>query len=164
MRHQSDILPSLKEIPREEDPSMMIFSHKGLPTKKYFRRREVDSTILPFGFNDKNDSPTKDSPSPRIKNKVELTPKISEVVPNALNVPERKEKTVPFDGGNPNVSNPSISRNVLTGRGISSQDEFKYRSTRRKDGNPVLGLGYEEPIAANNTGRVPPGGFSSGLW
>lgn len=32
------------------------------------------------------------------------------------------------------------------------------------DGNPVLGVGYEEPVASSKIGRVPPGGYSSGLW
>ncbi|XP_044756869.1 uncharacterized protein LOC123315287 [Coccinella septempunctata] len=163
-RNQSDILPSLREIPREEDPSLMIFSSKGLPTKKYFRRKEVNSTILPFGFNEKEAPPTAPS-TPRIKVEAELTPKINQMVPKSVRkMEEEAAKRAPFGDKNPNVPNPSVSRNVLTGCGVSSKDEFRSRSARRKDGNPVLGLGYDEPVVANNTGRVPPGGFSSGLW
>lgn len=32
------------------------------------------------------------------------------------------------------------------------------------DGNPVTGEGYKAPVAAANRSRVPPGGYSSGLW
>ncbi|XP_034249260.1 uncharacterized protein LOC117650078 isoform X3 [Thrips palmi] len=33
-----------------------------------------------------------------------------------------------------------------------------------QDGNPVTGEGYKAPAAAANRSRVPPGGYSSGLW
>ncbi|XP_045467103.1 microtubule-associated protein Jupiter-like [Harmonia axyridis] len=158
-RNQSDILPSLREVPREEDPSLMIFSSKGLPTKKYFRRREINSTVLPFGFDEKETPRT-----PRLKVEAELTPKISQTVPNTPRKLEEATKKAPFNDKNPNIPNPSVSRNVLTGRGVNSKDEFKSKSARRKDGNPVLGVGYDEPVVVSNVGRVPPGGFSSGLW
>lgn len=71
----------------------------------------------------------------------------------------------------------------MTGTGVSSNDEIRKTCSGRKkgnidyaysrtyfcvnnfylDGNPVLGLGYaidETP----STHRVPPGGYSKGLW
>ncbi|KAK9887617.1 hypothetical protein WA026_023576 [Henosepilachna vigintioctopunctata] len=159
-RNQSDILPSLKQVPRNEDASMMIFSHKGLPVKSYFKRRDPNAPFLPIEI-DERDIPPKHGR----KNRVELTPKISQIVPKTE--AERKTPVNPLSDRNPNVptnSNAGISRNVLTGRGVNSIDEFKTKSARRKDGNPLLGIGYDEPVIPNNTGRVPPGGFSNGLW
>lgn len=125
-RNQSDILPSLREVPRDEDPSLMIFSSKGLPTKKYFRRREVNSTILPFGFNEPETPKT--TSTPRVKAEVELTPKIT--IPRNIKLEEAKK--TPFGDKNPNVPNPSVSRNVLTGLGVNSKDEFRSKSAKRK--------------------------------
>ncbi|CAH1374562.1 hypothetical protein MTP99_015889 [Tenebrio molitor] len=58
-------------------------------------------------------------------------------------------------------------RNPVTGIGVSSNDEFKNKPSKRKDGNPLLGVGYkddEEFFNAPTSQRIPPGGYSKGLW
>ncbi|XP_069681034.1 microtubule-associated protein Jupiter isoform X7 [Periplaneta americana] len=68
-------------------------------------------------------------------------------------------------------------RNPVTGDGVCSSDSILRRSTKKRDGNPVTGEGYsavngeKESSPANGTSsaearrnRVPPGGYSSGLW
>ncbi|KAF7285364.1 hypothetical protein GWI33_010765 [Rhynchophorus ferrugineus] len=61
---------------------------------------------------------------------------------------------------------PSSSyRNPLTGTGLSSNDEYKSKGLKRKDGNPLLGLGYDsEASSASSQHRIPPGGYSHKLW
>lgn len=61
---------------------------------------------------------------------------------------------------------PSSSyRNPLTGTGLSSNDEYKSKGLKRKDGNPLLGLGYDAELPTiNSQHRIPPGGHSHKLW
>ncbi|XP_018332385.1 uncharacterized protein LOC108741908 [Agrilus planipennis] len=55
-------------------------------------------------------------------------------------------------------------RNPVTGAGVENySDKQKVPSGKRKDGNPLLGTGYEDPVRRSET-RVPPGGFSQGIW
>ncbi|XP_033607973.1 microtubule-associated protein Jupiter isoform X2 [Cryptotermes secundus] len=95
-------------------------------------------------------------------------------------------KSVPIENGQQEMlSTPKVRRNPVTGEGISSSDSTHRRRTQKRDGNPVTGEGYSavangekessstQPAATttNGTGsaeirrnRVPPGGYSSGLW
>ncbi|XP_016838817.1 microtubule-associated protein Jupiter isoform X2 [Nasonia vitripennis] len=88
-----------------------------------------------------------------------------------------------------------MPRNPVTGDGVDVKPHASRRIVRRsRDGNPVTGAGYEQPLAQQNgnangggssassdksstdsspsansnvprmKNRVPPGGFSSGLW
>lgn len=59
------------------------------------------------------------------------------------------------------------SRNPVTGVGMNSNDEIrKTNSGRPRDGNPVLGIGYgnDEDNSQSTNKRIPPGGYSKGLW
>ncbi|XP_066141562.1 uncharacterized protein [Euwallacea fornicatus] len=60
---------------------------------------------------------------------------------------------------------PSNSyRNPLTGTGLSSKDEYKSKEIKRKEGNPLLGLGYDNDTKVKSRHRIPPGGYSHKLW
>ncbi|XP_017776228.1 PREDICTED: uncharacterized protein LOC108562416 [Nicrophorus vespilloides] len=63
----------------------------------------------------------------------------------------------------PSASKSDHNRNPLTGLGLGASDEIKKAANKRSDGNPVLGVGYDKKIS-NSTTRIPPGGFSHGLW
>lgn len=44
---------------------------------------------------------------------------------------------------------------------------YKIQNFFVADGNPLLGTGYETPPNATpsgSSGRIPPGGYSKGLW
>ncbi|XP_055849363.1 microtubule-associated protein Jupiter isoform X2 [Episyrphus balteatus] len=72
----------------------------------------------------------------------------------------------------------STSRNPITGLGLGAEGLKSRRNVYRRDGNPVTGEGYKPAGAEINTtipslnganqvinkNRIPPGGFSSGLW
>ncbi|XP_055908884.1 microtubule-associated protein Jupiter isoform X2 [Eupeodes corollae] len=74
-------------------------------------------------------------------------------------------------------SNKSTPRNPITGLGLGAELKSR-RNVSRRDGNPVTGEGYKPAGAEINTtipslnganqvinkNRIPPGGFSSGLW
>ncbi|GFG34859.1 hypothetical protein Cfor_12079 [Coptotermes formosanus] len=83
------------------------------------------------------------------------------------------------------LSTPAARRNPVTGVGVSSSDSIIRRRIKKRGGNPVTGGGYvataanhekessSPPAAPTNNGtgsaeirrnRVPPGGYSSGLW
>ncbi|XP_044258994.1 microtubule-associated protein Jupiter-like [Tribolium madens] len=65
------------------------------------------------------------------------------------------------------ASRQSQLRNPLTGMGVSSNDEFRTKPSKRKDGNPLLGVGYKDDdqvLNAPPSQRIPPGGWSKGLW
>ncbi|KAJ3666281.1 hypothetical protein Zmor_001734 [Zophobas morio] len=65
------------------------------------------------------------------------------------------------------ISKQTQFRNPLTGIGVSSNDEFKNKPTKRRDGNPLLGVGYKDDnefFGTTTTQRIPPGGYSKGLW
>ncbi|XP_055645111.1 microtubule-associated protein Jupiter-like [Toxorhynchites rutilus septentrionalis] len=60
-------------------------------------------------------------------------------------------------------------RNPVTGHGIEDYADKPRKPSSRggciESGNPVTGEGYKSGDAAEiNTNRIPPGGFSSGLW
>ncbi|XP_066251419.1 uncharacterized protein [Euwallacea similis] len=60
---------------------------------------------------------------------------------------------------------PSNSyRNPLTGTGLSSNDEYKSKAIKRKEGNPLLGLGYDNDNKVTSRHKIPPGGYSHKLW
>ncbi|VEN61651.1 unnamed protein product, partial [Callosobruchus maculatus] len=62
------------------------------------------------------------------------------------------------------LKRPSSSiRNPLTGTGLNSNDEYKFKGNKRRDGNPLLGVGYS-PEAMPSSQRIPPGGYSHKLW
>ncbi|KAJ8984626.1 hypothetical protein NQ317_009854 [Molorchus minor] len=137
-RNQSDIF-SLKE---ETTVASSIFSVNGSPSRKVYRRKEgTSSNVFPFG---KKEEP----PSEKNKDKVD-TP---------------KEKVRDTKESYNELRRPSSSlRNPLTGTGLSSNDEYKFKGNKRKDGNPLLGLGYS-PEVTPSTHRIPPGGYSHKLW
>ncbi|XP_030568619.1 microtubule-associated protein Jupiter-like [Drosophila novamexicana] len=74
------------------------------------------------------------------------------------------------------------SRNPITGSGLNGDGVggLKPKKLKNREGNPVTGEGYKpgatdfiqpaikegsQPMNSNNNGnRVPPGGYSSGLW
>ncbi|XP_055301918.1 microtubule-associated protein Jupiter isoform X2 [Sitodiplosis mosellana] len=73
---------------------------------------------------------------------------------------------------------PSSPRNPVTGLGCQAADLYCGRRRIARDGNPITGEGYKRVAAEINTtipalngakqeiykNRIPPGGFSSGLW
>ncbi|XP_074039184.1 uncharacterized protein [Leptinotarsa decemlineata] len=133
-RNQSDIF-SLKE---QTSVASSIFSINGSPSRKVFRKKElIASTVIPFGQVSTEPPSDKVSPRDRMRDR---------------------------DSYN-DIKRPTSSlRNPLTGTGLSSNDEYnKSRMTKRKDGNPLLGLGYS-PEVAPSTHRIPPGGYSHKLW
>ncbi|KAJ8965461.1 hypothetical protein NQ314_004106 [Rhamnusium bicolor] len=136
IRNQSDIF-SLKE---ETSMASAIFSVNGSPSRKVFRRKElVASNVFPFGQICKEEPPSDKLTSPR-------------------------EKIRDTKDSYNELKRPSSSvRNPLTGTGLSSNDEYKFKGAKRKDGNPLLGLGYS-PEATPSAHRIPPGGFSHKLW
>ncbi|TDG39519.1 hypothetical protein AWZ03_014059 [Drosophila navojoa] len=69
------------------------------------------------------------------------------------------------------------SRNPITGSGLNGDGVggLKPRKIKNREGNPVTGEGYKpgatdfiqphsQPMQSNSNSRVPPGGYSSGLW
>ncbi|KAK6620815.1 hypothetical protein RUM43_011111 [Polyplax serrata] len=58
--------------------------------------------------------------------------------------------------------------NPLTGEGCQTSEHYVIRVHRQREGNPVTGEGYDTPESRNAPPpartRVPPGGYSSGLW
>ncbi|GJQ69196.1 hypothetical protein Trydic_g6347 [Trypoxylus dichotomus] len=58
----------------------------------------------------------------------------------------------------------NISRNPLTGVGVDDDEVKKPFGRRRADGNPLLGEGYETKSVTPSCTRIPPGGYSQGLW
>nr|CAH7751308.1 unnamed protein product [Callosobruchus chinensis] len=135
VRNESDIF-SLKEQTSVESS---IFSVNGSPSRKvviYKRRGVSPSKIFPF---DK----THNEPS--------------ETVAKSLDrVNDSKEYC--------DLKRPSSSiRNPLTGTGLNSNDEYKFKGNKRRDGNPLLGVGYS-PEAMPSAQRIPPGGYAHKLW
>ncbi|XP_021927020.1 microtubule-associated protein Jupiter-like isoform X2 [Zootermopsis nevadensis] len=99
----------------------------------------------------------------------------------------RMKSNIPFGlvgaASDPQESAPRVRRNPVTGDGVPSSDCIVRRSVRKRDGNPVTGDGYtagndekdspSTPATTTTNGkgsgdirrnRVPPGGYSSGLW
>ncbi|KAJ8952948.1 hypothetical protein NQ318_006565 [Aromia moschata] len=135
-RNQSDIF-SLKE---ETSIASSIFSVNGSPSRKVFRRKELTaSNVFPFG--QKEEPPSDKATAAPTRDK----PRDSKESYNELRRPS------------------SSVRNPLTGTGLSSNDEYKFKGSKRKDGNPLLGLGYS-PEATPSAHRIPPGGYSHKLW
>ncbi|EDW05541.1 microtubule-associated protein Jupiter [Drosophila mojavensis] len=69
------------------------------------------------------------------------------------------------------------SRNPITGSGLNGDGVggLKPRKIKNREGNPVTGEGYKpgatdfiqphsQTMPSNTNSRVPPGGYSSGLW
>lgn len=141
-RNQSDIF-SLKN----DHVQSSIFSIKGTPSKRVYKQREVTQN---------NIFPGQD---------------MKQVQPPSQSQTEPEDKMRDKNSYH-NVKRPSSSmRNPLTGTGLISNDEYRFRRNRRKaelDGNPLLGVGYPEqasPVTSTPvTPRVPPGGFSHNLW
>ncbi|KAJ8920425.1 hypothetical protein NQ315_005291 [Exocentrus adspersus] len=137
VRNQSDIF-SLKE---QTSVTTAIFSINGSPSRKVYRRKDVvASNVFPFGSIGKEEEP----PAEKIKE----PPRSS-----------TRDKDYYIEQKRPSNS----ARNPLTGTGLSSNDEYKFKGAKRKDGNPLLGLGYS-PEATPSTHRIPPGGYSHKLW
>ncbi|XP_018580167.1 uncharacterized protein LOC108917866 [Anoplophora glabripennis] len=136
IRNQSDIF-SLKE---QTSIASAIFSVNGSPSRKVFRRRETAaSNVFPFGQAANGEPP------------------LEKVTAARERVKDAKETYN-------ELTRPSGSaRNPLTGTGLTSNDEYKFKGSKRKDGNPLLGVGYS-PEATPSTHRIPPGGFSHKLW
>ncbi|XP_031629076.1 microtubule-associated protein Jupiter isoform X2 [Contarinia nasturtii] len=73
---------------------------------------------------------------------------------------------------------PSSPRNPVLGINCQAADLYRGRRRIERDGNPITGEGYKRVAAEINTtvpalngakqeiykNRIPPGGFSSGLW
>ncbi|XP_050293903.1 uncharacterized protein LOC126734355 [Anthonomus grandis grandis] len=134
IRNQSDIF-SLKHMATTLQTS--IFSVNGSPSRKLFRKQEPACHL--FQKNEGQADKTEDS-APLIKSRI-----------TRENYNDEKR--------------PSSSyRNPLTGTGLSSNDEYKSKGLKRKDGNPLLGLGYDEVNHAVSQHRIPPGGYSHKLW
>jgi hypothetical protein len=94
-------------------------------------------------------------------------------------------KSGTIQSGQQETSTPEARRNPATGVGGSSSDSIIRRRIKKRGGNPVTAEGYvvsvandekgsqPPPAAITNSGtgnteirrnRVPPGGYSSGLW
>ncbi|XP_075145432.1 microtubule-associated protein Jupiter isoform X2 [Haematobia irritans] len=84
-----------------------------------------------------------------------------------------------FDIGNAARTAAASARNPLTGVGLGADGVGGWKPIKpktRRDGNPVTGEGYNKSNDFNHTpslnganqvinkNRIPPGGFSSGLW
>ncbi|XP_060526694.1 uncharacterized protein LOC132702210 [Cylas formicarius] len=138
IRNQSDIF-SLKPEPTELATS--IFSINGSPSRKIFRKTEpLPTGNVPRGGDDAASTDPK----------MAATRPVTRITRENYNDEKR----------------PSSSyRNPLTGSGLSSNDEYKSKGAKRKDGNPLLGSGYESELAGiGSSDRVPPGGYSHRLW
>ncbi|CAG9861023.1 unnamed protein product [Phyllotreta striolata] len=142
-RNHSDIF-SLK---KNENPDTCLFTVGGIPSRPVYRRRDVaPNNVFPEQSN---------SPSRRVEKKTSKSP-VQSPRTDVRNKDRYHEARRPS----------SSLRNPLTGAGIISNDEYRFRRIRKKDlnqaGNPVLGVGY--PEQTTSTPRIPPGGFSHGLW
>ncbi|CAG9818372.1 unnamed protein product [Phaedon cochleariae] len=105
------------------------------------------------------------SPSRKVSRKRETVPiggQLSEPPADKLSTVSR-DKLRDRDSYNDMKRPTSSLRNPLTGTGLSSNDEYKFKSSKRKDGNPLLGLGYDPEVVPSGH-RIPPGGFSHKLW
>ncbi|XP_069681028.1 microtubule-associated protein Jupiter isoform X2 [Periplaneta americana] len=114
--------------------------------------------------------PTESRPQTTVRNRLKSS------IP--LGGAEENHQSSPAENGQQEVlSTPKARRNPVTGDGVCSSDSILRRSTKKRDGNPVTGEGYsavngeKESSPANGTSsaearrnRVPPGGYSSGLW
>ncbi|XP_072383947.1 uncharacterized protein [Diabrotica undecimpunctata] len=132
-KNHSDIF-SLKE---EDTISSYIFSVNGSPSRKVYRQVQNVPSNSPYPFG-----------------------QVAEPHPSEISPRDKMRDKDSYH----EVKRPShCLRNPLTGTGLSSNDEYKYKGNKRTDGNPILGLGYSSDIAPS-THRIPPGGYSHKLW
>ncbi|XP_022900291.1 microtubule-associated protein Jupiter [Onthophagus taurus] len=126
-----------------------------LPTQRRLNKlRDHSSTVFPAGCMGCPENPPSDQIcSPR----------------RLLDPVESKEQTGLIDNmpkKRPSSAKPlPFIRNPLTGVGMDVE-EVK-RLPRRREGNPLLGEGYDceiKPTPNTSNGRIPPGGYSKGLW
>ncbi|KAL1505294.1 hypothetical protein ABEB36_004889 [Hypothenemus hampei] len=106
------------------------------------------------------------SPSRRVfrKHEEHVSQKTEEPPVEKAKVIQQKDK-ITRENYNDEKRPSSAYRNPLTGAGLSSDDEYKNKSNKKKDGNPILGVGYEDATAsASPQHRIPPGGYSHKLW
>ncbi|GLV43762.1 jupiter [Carabus blaptoides fortunei] len=140
----------------EDDPQteQEIFSYKGKRGVN-IQRHQDNVTVFPSGCMGINDK-LKDKEDSIISPRRHLNPSEMQVPQTRLiGFTPRKR---------PNSAQPNIvARNPLTGEGYNDSDFIRQGTLRKKDGNPLLGEGYKN---ASNTksGKIPPGGYSTGLW
>lgn len=66
---------------------------------------------------------------------------------------------------NSGVFEQNQAKNPLKETEVSSNEELKTKTSKKKDGNPVLGVGYKKDEGSKTPShRIPPGGYSKGLW
>ncbi|XP_016838820.1 microtubule-associated protein Jupiter isoform X10 [Nasonia vitripennis] len=124
--------------------------------------------------------------TPNSKNHMRSNIALSSASSTEPNSPSRNGTALSHSSSNGSMSNGSSNAHLANGNGYHHNDVV--------DGNPVTGAGYEQPLAQQNgnangggssassdksstdsspsansnvprmKNRVPPGGFSSGLW
>lgn len=146
-KQASDIF-SLKEVEKGSKNINSIWSISGAPSGRLNRRKDVPSSVFPVGCMGCKEQPVSEEPSPRrFLDAVEAS---NDYIGHLDDTPKKR-------------CSSSKSRNPVTGAGC--EEEATRTNSRKKDGNPVTGVGYEEsPAAHSPSGRVPPGGYSKGLW
>ncbi|XP_056640214.1 uncharacterized protein LOC130447422 [Diorhabda sublineata] len=132
-RNQSDIF-SLKD---ETTIASSIFSVNGSPSRKVYRNVQKIPSNNVFSYG-----------------------QLAEPLSDQITIRDKMRNKESYH----DIKRPTSSlRNPLTGTGLSSNDEYKFKGNRKLDGNPLLGLGYT-PEVAPSTHRIPPGGYSHKLW
>ncbi|KAF2905547.1 hypothetical protein ILUMI_00632 [Ignelater luminosus] len=130
-----------------------LYSVKGSPSGRINRRRDTSSNVFPVGCMGCKDNSSLDSP----RRFLDANEASNDFIGHIDETPRKKQSAEKQD----------ITRNPLTGEGIEIAPETRRQCIRRKDGNPLLGTGYETPANATpsgSSGRIPPGGYSKGLW
>ncbi|XP_031332444.1 uncharacterized protein LOC116162850 isoform X2 [Photinus pyralis] len=104
---------------------------------KLFRRRTNASNVFPVGCMGCKDESN---------------------APNSNDVPKQEA------GSFTSQTSKEVERNSLTG--TETHQATRRRLIKRKDGNPLLGIGYDDfdTVGSNTVCKVPPGGRSHNIW
>ncbi|CAH0553657.1 unnamed protein product [Brassicogethes aeneus] len=175
------------ESPELEYTNSYIFSVNGAPSRRIRRAVVTESKEGSINSESVVQRPQSSYRNPLTGTGVNSTDEISYRPKGRISARQAKSPENSPVASNSELKRPSSSfRNPLTGTGLNSIDEINPRPSNMKDGNPLLGVGYDskrvitDPVPSDkihpagyvrkgvaqtpNNHRVPPGGYSTKLW